>query len=136
MNFPVQINTVELDLDNLCNWHGDWTTIDRVMEDWRKTESPLNYWFEEINPANHEQRFRHLALDATTFMEGRSNLSYGLPSGEAIRVCRRRYAYDVAKLTIQIAEPNVVVIRKDVSITLGQQVAFIGKSLMHMIRCT
>ncbi len=37
----MQLYTTDLDLDELCNKFGDWSTMDLVMRDWRETNSPL-----------------------------------------------------------------------------------------------
>ncbi len=58
-----------------------------------------------------------------------TNFSYGLPTEEAIRVCRQRYRNDVAKLTLQISDPNVMQIRKSIRHTFADQLAIIGTQL-------
>ena len=62
-----------------------------------------------------------LSLDQST-LGGRTNISFGLPTDEAITLCRQIYKTDIAKLTIQITDPNVVQIKKDVKLTLADQV--------------
>ncbi len=87
------------------------------------------YWFYQLSDINYEKRYRSLRLDQSTLIMN-TNLSYGLPTDEAIRVCRQRYKNDVAKLTLQIADQNVMQIRKSVRLTFSDQLAIIGKILV------
>ncbi len=77
-------------MDNLCNPHGDWTTIDFVMSDWERTNSPLVYWNNEISERNIGRRYMDLKLDDLT-LNKHANISYGLPTEETIRVCKDKY---------------------------------------------
>ncbi len=124
----LQINTFDLDVDTLCNWYGDWTTIDLVMRDWQETNSPLAYWRNEMSDANYQRRFETLELDRETFRDsGITNMSYGLPTDEAMLTCKRKYQSDIAKLTVQIIDPNVMQIKKNRRVTFADQLAAIGE---------
>ncbi len=112
-------------MDELCDRHGDWSTIDFVMKDWEKTNSPLAYWFYEMSGANYQERFKTYTLPDHVISRY-SNFSYGLPTEEAIRVCKDKYRRDVVKLTIQIMSPDVMQIRRDMRVTFGDQLAAIG----------
>ncbi len=37
-----------------------------------------------------------------------SNMSFGVPTDEAMRICKQIYGNEVAKLTVQIASPDVM----------------------------
>lgn len=57
---------------------------------------------------------------------------FGLPampvhSNEADSLCKSRYAEEVVKLTVQIAEPTVMMIQKDVSATFTDHLGTIGE---------
>ena len=55
------------------------------------------------------------------------NISYGVTTEEAIRICRERYSYGVAKLSVQVAGPNVLRIKKDVRMSYFDQIGVIGE---------
>ena len=48
-------------------------------------------------------------------------------SNEADSLCKSRYAEEVVKLTVQIAEPTVMMIQKDVSATFTDHLGTIGE---------
>ena len=52
---------------------------------------------------------------------------FGSPRKEADSLCKARYAEEVVKLTVQIAEPTVMMIEKDVSATFSDMLGIIGK---------
>ncbi len=112
-------------MDELCNRYGDWSTIDFVMKDWEKTNSPLAYWFFEMSAASYKERFKTYTL-SNQVISRYSNFSYGLPTEEAIRVCKDKYRRDVIKLTIQIMNPTVMQIKHDKRVTFADQLAVIG----------
>ena len=45
---------------------------------------------------------------------------------EMIRVCKSAYKNSVAKLVLQIAEPNILEIKYDIRVTFPDQLAVIG----------
>ena len=54
------------------------------------------------------------------------NLEYGLPPEDARVVCEEKYANEVVKLTIQIVDPNIKMIEKDVSATFNDKLGVVG----------
>ncbi len=119
---------MELDTNRLCNVYGDWGTIDRVMRDWQETNSPLVYWSKQITPSgNYMDRYKTLDFTSKE-LASETNISYGLPTAEAISICKHRYQYDFAKLTLQIAKPKVMQIMRDVRVSFSDQVAVVGTS--------
>ena len=66
-------------MDELCDVHGDWASIDLVMRDWRRTHSPLAHWYNQLAGSDA----RHWADVREDFDEdslaGKTNLTYGLP---------------------------------------------------------
>ncbi len=117
---------MDLDIRTLCNFYGDWVNIDRVMADWEKVTSPTVYWSKELSQyGNYRDRFETLEL-ATREIGFAANLSYGLPTEEMLQVCRHRYEHDIAKLTVQIAAPDVMQIKWDIRVTFVDQIAVIG----------
>ena len=113
-------------MDELCNRFGDWSTIDRVMSDWKMTNSPQVHWYNQLHPSAHGKHHQSFRLDPEAQRNGQSNMSYGLPTEEALRVCKERYKYDVVKLTLQITEHNVLQIKKDIRVTFADKLAGIG----------
>ena len=54
------------------------------------------------------------------------NLEFGLPVEDAKVVCEEKYAKEVVKLTIQIVNPSIKVIEKDVSATFNDKLGVVG----------
>ena len=69
-----------------------------------------------------------LTLDIDTLVRA-TNISYGLPTDEAIRVCKHRYKNEIAKLTIQISDPTVTKIMKDVKMSFSGMLGVVGGTL-------
>ena len=53
-------------------------------------------------------------------------MEYGLPVEDAKVVCEEKYAKEVVKLTIQIVDPSIKVIEKDVSATFNDKLGVVG----------
>ena len=56
-----------------------------------------------------------------------------LPEEEGESVCKSIYANEVVKLTLQIVDPNVMVIEKDVRATFSDMLGIIGKIVSLVI---
>ena len=54
------------------------------------------------------------------------NLEYGLPPEDAKVVCQEKFAKEVVKLTIQIVDPSIKVIERDVSATFNDRLGVVG----------
>ena len=67
-------------------------------------DSFLNLRSLEVDPRITDPYRRTYELDPST-LTSRTNLSYGLPTAEALRVCRSRYRHDFAKLKLQVVSP-------------------------------
>ncbi len=88
VTFETQVNTLELDVEGLCDRNGDWRSIDRVMRDWQRVSSTAAHWAGEISPANYRRWFETMKLDKWTAL-GVTNFSYGLPTDDAIKMCKK-----------------------------------------------
>ncbi len=53
-------------------------------------------------------------------------MSFGLPTAEAIDVCKYRFRNEIAKVTVEIASPDVMELMKDVRVNFSDQLAMIG----------
>ena len=53
-------------------------------------------------------------------------MEYGLPPEDAKIVCQEKYAKEVVKLTIQIVDPSIKVIERDVSATFNDKLGVVG----------
>ena len=58
------------------------------------------------------------------------NLEYGLPPEDAQIVCEEKYAKEVVKLTIQIVDPSIKLIEKDVSATFNDKLGVVGTCIV------
>ena len=119
-----QVDTRELNINRLCKTGQSLDTLDRldrVLLGWKKTNSLMwSHWAHFVwnrglwnynVPLHrcHGQDFFH-----------------NLPMEEDESVCRSIYANEMVKLTIQIADPSVMVITKDVSATFPDMLGIVG----------
>ena len=126
-----QVDTKDLNGDFLCNppdHNQNGST--RVLLDWKRTSSPLwSYWgkvFQNQDLLNDYilPKDRCLSDKAYTLFK------FGLPgshSKEADDLCKARYAQEIVKLVVEIAEPTVMMIEKDVSATFTDHLGTIGE---------
>ncbi len=126
VHFEAQTIITQLNPDELCDRHSGWDTVEMAMNDWLRTNSPLSYWHRAINEFNFYKRSATDVFSDHFLNAQHVNISFGLPTGEALDVCKLRYKYDIAKLTIQIMEPKVMVVKKDVKTTFADQLGVIG----------
>ncbi len=125
--FKTQETVFPLDLDELCDPHGDWAAIDLVMSDWRRRHSPVAYWADRLSEASQSASGKRAAFgDIHAFY---ANLSYGLPTEQVVDVCKSIYANDMVRLRVQIADSNVLQIKKDVRVRFSDQLGMIGGTL-------
>ncbi len=140
-----QVSFTELDTLQLCNEY-DWRHLGAVMSDWQATNSPLAYWINELRSDNHRKVADTMIID-TKLLGTRSNISFGLPTEEAINVCRcdrktllaaikyfnyssfrRRFKEDFALLRVQIAEPTAMQIKRDIKLDFSGRLGVVGMS--------
>ena len=124
ISFESQVVVLPLDVNDLCDRHRNWGMIEMAMRDWEHTHSPLAYWHMATNEYHIDPRDFFKAEDINPM---KINMSFGLPTDEAVRVCKERYHYDLAKLTVVITEPKVMLIKKDIKTTFTDQLGVIGK---------
>ena len=115
--------------------------LKRVLQYWRQTNSPFwGYWAKLFN--NYGLKKHNYILPSERCGKGiadygilyakeqrnfRTEFFFGLPEDEVKAVCRSIYANEMVKLTLQIADPTVMVIEKDVSATFTDQLGVVGK---------
>ena len=103
-------------------------SIRRVMFPWQNTESPIVYWARQMAQLEASDLLEQdIPSVARTLDEDHTNFKYGLPTWEVNKVCREKYRNDVVKLTLQIAAPEAMQIKKDVRVTFADQLGVIGK---------
>ena len=55
-----------------------------------------------------------------------TNITFGLPTDEAVKVCKFRYTHELAKVSVYISDPTVMSIKKDVKSTFSDQLGVVG----------
>ena len=132
-----QVDTKDLNGDFLCNPPDirlNKKGANRVLSDWMKTSSPLwSYWGKLFQ--NQFSGLRDYPLPKTRCTTDNIPLifNYGLPWDEADSLCKARYAEQIVKLTVQIAEPTVMMIEKDVSATFTDHLGTIGETFAYLL---
>ncbi len=124
------MDKLDLSVNELCDPNRDWTYIHMAMQDWEQTNSQTIYWHRKL--FDRRQLWKSFNLPESLLQDhvrGKINMSYGLPTDEAIEVCKFRYHYDIAKVTVAFASPDIIEIVKDVRVTFADQLGTIGKLL-------
>ena len=84
-----------------------------------------------IQPAS-QRKFSAAERCGNIYGEGDThNLEYGLPPEDARVVCEEKYANEVVKLTIQIVDPSIKMIEKDVSATFNDKLGVVGGYILR-----
>ena len=119
-----------LDIDELCKRH-DSPDIDRVMQHWQSTHSPMVYWTRQTvqkiqkHETNKDDDLLREVINKD-YIYGMP-FKYGLPKMEVEKVCRQMYQKDVVKLTLQITDPKTTRIHQYLTTTAGEMLGVIGK---------
>ena len=121
----LQIAYLNLDTDHLCSLNNP-SSITFAMREWEKNESPSLYWFKKFRKHSIEKSFDKITLDYYILGTRTVRLIHGLPVKEAQIVCREFYKKNVAKVKIEIADDNVVMTRRDFSVTFAEQLSVIS----------
>ena len=83
-----------------------------ALREWQATNSPITYWFNMVS--------RYLELGTPTYNPDMLYIEptdhwtflYGLPEKEAEEMCQAVYKETLAKVTIEVADPMVLQIKK------------------------
>ena len=122
-----------MDVDELCS-HND--SLDRVMQHWQNTHSPMVYWTRQTveRILNHRTNKDDDLLQEVLNKEYIYGMPfmYGLPILEVPKVCQQMYQKDVVKLTLQISVPKTTQMNKYVTPTTGEMFGVIGKSRIEI----
>ena len=99
-----------------------------AMNDWQSTNSPLVYWRNQLDKKHFLDRYKTVKFTHSGYNEGRNTkIIFGLPWAEALAVCKAKFRHDFAKVTIQISDPKVMKIVKDIKISFYDQLGVFGK---------
>ena len=115
-----------MNIDRLCKkwnyFHED--DIDRVFDHWEKTNSPMfNHWTRFAGAMGLD----HYDIPPERCSKPGTTFTNGILNEERKSLCKSIYANEVVKLTIQITDPSVMVIEKDVSATFTDMLGIVGK---------
>ena len=114
-----------LDVDTLCNTYTNRETFDLALSDWERTHSAAAHFHRALNSHNYLARYEAMELPHSE-MSGHATIGHGLPAAEADRICREAFSLDLARVSVQIADPKVTKIVKDVKISFYDQVGVLG----------
>ena len=128
---PFQVSYLNLDIEDLCA-KTNTESINFALKEWGKTNSPSVYWYKKLFKLDLEKRLDEFQMDFLTQYDYKSGgdlgvpLVHGLPFNEAMRVCKEVYGKNIAKVTIEISEEQVMMTMKDLGITFAEQLAIIS----------
>ena len=98
------------------------------MIPWQNTESPMVHWSRQMAQLEASDLLEQdIPSVERTLHDEETLFEYGLPTWEVNKVCKEKYRNDVVKLTLQIAAPEAMQIKKDVRVTFADQLGVIGK---------
>ena len=101
-----------------------WIEDDIVISNWKETNSLLwSHWAKFTTYPNNGLTYYNLPSGRCY----RQKFYHNLPKEDGESMCKSLYANEVVKLTVQIADPYVMVIKKDVSATFSDMLGIIGK---------
>ena len=130
MNFKV--DSYDLDVEALCDFNNDESkgTIDMALREWHRTNSHVTHWYNMVarylswgrNPFFNPDVFNFEPSDKWEFY-------YGLPKKDAQEMCKTVYKETIAKVTIEILDPMVLQIKKDIRTTFTQQLGAVGRNI-------
>ena len=128
----LQVSYQNLDIEDLCA-ETNIGSVKFAMEEWEMTNSPSIYWYKKLYKLDKEERLEDFNMDfMAKFMDTADDLGvplvHGLPLNEAMRVCKEVYAKNIAKVTIEISEEQVMMTMKDLGVTFAEQLAIISMS--------
>ena len=119
-------DSLDLNIDDLC----DSRTILRgnnFLNMLEQTHSQFYAnWFYHLLRMSKETIY----ISPMEVTRNQTDLYYGLPMEQAIKACKNMYMYELAKVTVEIADPVVITIQKRVSSTLSEYVGVVGKHVV------
>ena len=103
-----------------------------ALQEWVLTNNPLTYWYNMVQ--------RYLDHAKPTFKPSFFNMEpqiasekipakfvYGLPLEDAKKMCKIFYKENMAKVTLEILEPMVMQVKKDVRTTFTERLGVAGR---------
>ena len=128
-----------LENEKLCDERNP-ESVQFAMQEWRKTNSPYQYWHKKLQRLADERILSEFKMDFIHPKQDDFDLKFirgppiivpvplvnGLPFKEGLRVCKRIYSENIAKVTIEIATDQVIMTKKDIRVTFQEQLAIIS----------
>ena len=118
-------------MEALCDFNNDESkaSIELALREWERTNSPITHWYNMVdrylnfgNPFYNPDFFNVEPSDRWTFY-------YGLPIEDAKEMCKNVYKETIAKVTIEILDPMVLQIKKDVRTTFTDRLGVVGMKI-------
>ena len=123
----MKVNSFDLDVEALCDFDNEGDTVGLALDEWESTNSPIVYWYNMVE--------RYMDMGKRTFNPDFFNtkpssdlptFAYGLPLEDAKTMCKTVYKENIAKVTLEILDPKVLQIKKDVSATFTDRLGVVG----------
>ena len=129
---------LNLDIEDLCA-KTNTESVKFAMHEWEKSNSPSLYWYKTLHKLDYEKRLDEFKMDFMTQYDEQTDdmgvpIVNGLPFKEAMRVCKEVYAKNIAKVTVEISEDQVIITKKDLGVTFAEQLAIISMKLCFTLR--
>ena len=118
-------------MEALCDFNNGESkaSIDLALGEWERTNSPVTHWYNMVDrylnfgdPFYNPDFFNVEPSDRWTFY-------YGLPIEDAKEMCKNVYKETIAKVTIEILDPMVLQIKKDVRTTFTDRLGVVGMKM-------
>ena len=132
-----QVNSFDLDVDALCDFNNEESmeSIDLALREWQSTNSPITHWYNMVaRYLNLNDNFYNPAF-FNVEPSDRWTFYYGLPKEDAKDMCKTVYRETIAKVTIEILDPMVLQIKKDVSSTFTSRLGVVGSMNIFLLSC-
>ena len=127
MIYP-KVNSFDLDVEALCDFKSDnKDSINLALSEWEKTNSPVAYWYNTVD-RYLDSGSQFYNPDMISFKSPETwTFRNGLPEEEAREMCKTMYRESIAKVSLEILDPKVLQIKKDVRTTFTDQLGVVGK---------
>ena len=124
----LKVNSFDLDVEALCDFDNEGDSVALALDEWQLTNSPIVYWY---NMVGKNMNFMKRTFNPDFFNTKPSSdiphFAYGLPLDDAKNMCKIVYKENIAKVTLEILDPKVLQIKKDITATFTDRLGVVGK---------
>ena len=100
-----------------------------ALGEWESLNSPITYWYNKVDRFLRSNSPLYSPMEVYEEPLDHYKFYYGLPQKHAEAMCKTVYKQDIAKVTLEILDPNVLRIKKDLKTTFASRLGVFGKNI-------